>query len=197
MHSPQPATRDTAPSREPASDSRPLSRLSKGPSDRRHTPAASDPWGGRMTPPTPPLRGRDRGTTADSSKLSKLRTSAKLFFALVPRPHLLPSGPRLSSRATPSYHLLAWSHSLTLARPPPPPLLSSALRVHLFPSSHCPPSFSQVLLSPTHRPTQLRCLAPQGARTSKQFPPNPPQLRTCPAPGHRSRPTSSTFRHRA
>lgn len=161
MHSPQPATRDTAPSREPASDSRPLSRLSKGPSDRRHTPAASDPWGGRMTPPTPPLRGRDRGTTADSSKLSKLRTSAKLFFR--PRPAPTPSSLRTPSQFScntklPSARVVAQLDPSPSTPPPPtqlgaprPPLPFLSLPPLLQPGpalSHTPTYSTPVSCSP-------------------------------------------------
>lgn len=156
-----------------------------------HTPAASDPWGGRMTPPSPPA-GPGPGTTADSSKLPSFN-HCKTFFS--PSSHtFFPSGPRLSSRATPSYHLLAWSHSLTLARPHPPYLARRSASTSSLPLTA--PLFGQVLLSLTYLlKTPVSC-SPRSAHI-EQPSPNPPQIRTCPAPGHRSRPTSSTFRHRA
>lgn len=156
-----------------------------------HLPHPIRGGGGRMTPPSP-LRGRDRGTTADSSKLPSFN-HCKTFFS--PSSHaFFPSGPRLSPRATPSYHLLAWSHSLTLARPHPPYLARRSASTSSLPPTA--PLFGPVLLSLTHLlKTPVSC-SPRSAHI-EQPSPTPPQIRTCPAPGHRSRPTSSTFRHRA
>lgn len=192
----------TVPRAQPASDSRHLSRLSQKP--KRPAPTAirkkAPPvthlphpirGGGRMTPPSPPA-GPGPGTTADSSKLPSFN-HCKTFFS--PSSHtFFPSGPRLSSRATPSYHLLAWSHSLTLARPHPPYLARRSASTSSLPLTA--PLFGQVLLSLTYLlKTPVSC-SPRSAHI-EQPSPNPPQIRTCPAPGHRSRPTSSTFRHRA
>lgn len=128
-----------------------------------------------MTPPNPPCGAGTGAPQLTAPSFPSFEHLQNFFFALVP--HLLPFWtPSQFSCNTKATHLLAWSHSLTLARPHP--LLSSALRVHLFSSSHCSPLWPGPALSLTYRPTQLRCLAPQGARTSN----NPPQ--TLPGSAH-------------